>query len=324
MNENETIQPTKRNVPFGAIAVILAGLLIVVWLITGNNYRPLKPLRPTATPGALDLNSQPVIVTFDELNADPNAFRDQTIRITGAYTPQEKPGCFNYSGPLIRWALISSDLQLNGRGFESVLALVPPGTTLTIDGVWRLYFGPVGCGKGPTNAQVWYLQVERIVQPNPLPNFDGTPQEGAPDPATTAVPDNNDPTPTPEPGTTVLPSPTSPTPQEQTISPTPTPLFNATATTFLTATPTVTATSDGRFTATPSVNGTATITPTPNAFATSTPTPGNNPTNTPIATPPSLITATPGPSPTPDDGYPGPPTPPSGTPTVTPDPYPPT
>lgn len=327
-NETETIQATKPSVPWGAVTVILAGLLIVGWLITRTTTRPLKPLRLTVTPSALEHSGQPVIVTFDELNADPNAFRNQNIRITGAYTPQEKPDCFNYSGPVILWALISSDLQLNAQGFESILALVPDGTTLTVEGVWQLFEGPVGCGKGPAPAQVWYLQVERIVQPNPLPNFGDAPPKNTPDPEATAVPEPDELTPTPEPGATAVALP-SPTPLEEDVTPTPTLPASATIPAFATATPTATPIDeDGRFTATPTQNAraTAAATPTIDLSATATPTPDGAPTNTPIATPLPLVTATPGPSPTPgEDGYPGPasPTPSSGDPTETPDPYPP-
>lgn len=39
---------------------------------------------------------------------------------------------------------------------------------MTVTGIWNAYQGPVGCGKGPPTGTVWYLAVERILEPNPL------------------------------------------------------------------------------------------------------------------------------------------------------------
>ena len=45
--------------------------------------------------------------------------------------------------------------------------------------------GLAGCGKGAPQALIWYLQVERIVQPNPLPGFGPAPDGGTPAPVET-------------------------------------------------------------------------------------------------------------------------------------------
>lgn len=308
----------RQILPLAIIGGVLVILLVLALLLTRGGERPLKPTRPSATPVELNQNSQAILVTFDELNANPYAFHNQRIRITGSYTPQPKPDCTQYKGLLIRWALINDNLQLNGYGFEEVLKLVPSGTTLTVEGIWRLYEGAVGCGKGAPQTLIWYLQVERIVQPNPLPGFGPLPDGDTPAPVGTQPPDGTEPTPTEEEGTAV-----------STPTPTPTPTTTTTTTPTTEMTPSMT----------PSLTATllfGEMTPTPSdSFMTNTPDPGASPTvmgtspattNTPpplttpgtaVPTSPSLGTSTPGPSPTPGSGYPGP-----GTPTPTVEPYP--
>ena len=306
----------QRTPSFWLIAGVLAALLIIIWLIARNEGRPLKPIRPTIIPGQIDLVGQPVIVTFEQLNADPHAFHGQRIRVTGGYSPQPEPDCHDYSGPAIHWALISGGLQLNALGFKRVLQLIPAGALLTVDGVWTLYDGPLGCGKGPAPGQVWYLQVERIVQPNPLPGLEARPPGMGDAPELGATPSGTDApsiTPTGE-GETAVPTPTdqpSPTPGlGPTGSPSPSP--TATLAAGATPTPSPTGSPDGRPTLTPTGSSSSTAT------NTAVPTPTNNATTIPSPTPPVETTATRGPSPTPG-GYPGPSTP--GTPTATPDPY---
>jgi hypothetical protein len=311
----EYIEETMERRQISPLAItggVLVILLVLALLLTRGGTRPLKPDRPSATPVEFNQNSQAILVTFDELNANPYAFHNQRIRITGSYTPQPKPDCTQYKGLLIQWALINDNLQLNGYGFEEVLKLVPSGTTLTVEGIWRLYEGSVGCGKGAPQTLIWYLQVERIIQPNPLPGFGPLPDGDTPAPVGTQPPDGTEPTPTEEDGTAV---PTS-TPI---TTPTPTATPTTEMTPSITPSPTATLLS-GEMTPTPS-DPFITNTPDPAASPTAT---GTSPTTTntppPLTTPgtavptvPGLNTSTPGPSPTPGSGYPGP-----GTPTPTP------
>jgi hypothetical protein len=301
---NAPLGPTtpNRRTTFILFLAILA-VAVLGYLIFSSQtaaQRPLKPPRNTATPNVIAISNQPVIVTFAQLNEDPFALINRTIRVTGSYTPLDLPRCDgSYSGPHIVWALIAEELQLDARGFEHIMRLVPPGTTLTIEGIWRHYKGPHGCGKEPPTATVWYLEVSRIIQPNPLPLLNGTAVSLDTIVTPTFAPTNPAAQPTELVGTP-LPSATS-----ETLTETP----SATATEF--AIPTATLELPPTITATPSPgpSPTATPSPDPNASPTFTPTATNSgseatatpptsdgPTATPI---PALPTATPG------DGYPG-------------------
>lgn len=302
--------------PLIIIGAVVVVLLLLALLLTREGERPLKPIRPSVTPDELTQTSQAILVTFDELNANPYAFHDQRIRITGDYTPLPKPDCPDYKGLRITWALVNDNLQMNGRGFESVVKLVPAGTSLTVEGVWRLFKGAAGCGKGTAQELIWYLQVEQIIQPNPLPNFGPRPDSGTSDALVTPAPADVLATPTEGSVTaTASPTPTGTTPTP-TGTPT-TPLLLTTTLPSATVTPgdPLPTPTNGRPTATPGNGGVSSPTATATSPAVtntpSLPTPG-----TAVPTPPPITTSTPGPSPTPGSGYPAP----SPTPSLTPTP----
>lgn len=259
-------------------------LSIILLLLVGcraHNSRPLKPWQPTPTESALIIQSEPQLVSFEELATNPRLFLNQSLQVTGSYTRLSAAACDPYKGPRITRALVAQNLQMNTVGYESVLGLAPEGQILTLEGVWRYYDGPLGCGKEPARAGVWYLAVLHIVQPNPLPQA-GTVSLITPVSAE-STPDINglnatsaaDLTATPEPGdfgTPVVPLPPTATATPINVAPplpgTPTPPL------LVTATPLPRATQPGNLpTATP-----ATTTPTPTPGASTTPTPPNLPT----------------------------------------------
>jgi hypothetical protein len=262
--------------------------------------------------------SQPQLVTFDELQEDPEAYQDELIRVTGSFFRLPPPECLLYTGPGTSWSLISDNLRLDALGFEQSLQLVRPGIELTVDGIFRKYEGPLGCGKRPPEGIAWFLETTQIVQPNPLARVIGTvesdlppifpPLLGSPTPPGTIPPN-------------VTANPTfgiSPTPPGTVPTATPSPAV----TIIGTATATAIATSGTQIpTATPSPSstsgsGTATVTPLPTPTSgpgTTTPVPTSTVQPTPGPTQPPLSTSTPGgyPIPTPPTptssptGYPG-------------------
>ena len=292
---------------------LLAGLALalLVWLgLLLSGSRPLKMWPDTAVSPNATLNPQPLLVDFDALNDSPADYVNQRIRVSGNYLRLEQVDCAQFSGPRIQWGLIADGLQLNAKGFEAiVLPILPPDTPMTVDGIWRRYAGPAGCGKEPARG-LWYLEVEQIVQPNPLMAGPMTPAavlSVTPPPFPTVTPtlagSGQPPAPgTPIPDVTIVgtvvvntPSGGTPTVTGTAVSGTP----SATRTTTATATP-----PPGPGTPT-AVSGTATPTPTASG------TPGSG-TVVPTPTNPALVTATPG-------GYPGPTLP---APTNTPSSYP--
>lgn len=156
-----------------AAILVIIGLAMLAFSLSGRAERPLLPLLPTFTTVPETIAYEPELIGFAELNADPNAFRGRRIQVSGAYMPVEPPKCVNYAGPTIRWSLVAEELQLNAMGFENLLRLLETSTDMTVVGVWSAYQGPLGCGKSPPQGTVWYLAVERILEPNPLLGANG-------------------------------------------------------------------------------------------------------------------------------------------------------
>ena len=149
-----------------AVAVLAAGSL---WLVFGlDTERQLMPMLYSPTPPTYSLQKEPETISFTELNDNPLAYLNQSILVTGDYLPADKTDCSKIVGPDIRWSLTADNLQLDVVGFERIVRLLPVGTTMTVQGIWRLYQGPLGCGKGPPRGSMWYLDAKKIIQPNPL------------------------------------------------------------------------------------------------------------------------------------------------------------
>lgn len=320
MSEQASLETEQKTTANPRWWWLLAGLALVLLILLGlalSGSRPLKIWQDTAVSPDSTLNPQARLVDFDALNNSPSDYANQRIRVTGNYLRLEQPDCAQFSGPRIQWGLVAEGLQLNAKGFETiVLPIVPPNLQMTVEGIWRRYPGPAGCGKEPDRG-LWYLEVEQIVQPNPLvastatpvglldvtpPPFPGTatptvagslpPVGGTPIPNVTIV------------STVVVSTPVfgTPTVDETAVFGTPTFTPTNTATATVTATP-----GPGTPTA---VSGTVIPTPTPTASST----PGSG-TVFPTPTSASFVTATPG------SGYPGPTTS-APTPTNTPSSYP--
>lgn len=287
------------------VAAGLLLLLLLLWLIFSlSGARPLKPLRATAVPANITLNGQPLLVNFDDLNDDPADYANLRVRVSGNYIRLPLPDCPLFNGPRIQWGLVADGLQLNAQGFEAVvLPIVADNTQMTLEGIWRHYPGPAGCGKEPANG-LWYLEVEQIVQPNPLVAGTSTPVavlSVTPPPfqdATATISGGQPPAiGTPIPNVTIVSTVVvgtpigSPTVAGTAVPGTPTSTTTSTATATASATPGV---------GTPTVTAdTLTSTPTPSG------TPGSG-TSVPTPTNPPLVTATPG------DPYPAPSTPTPG------------
>lgn len=245
----------------------------------------------TRTPGA-DFNGQPVEIGLPQLAINPQAHSGRFLRINAQFQPAEPLTCGGHvRGPVERWALVGDEWQLDAVGFDQVVRYFPAGEEMTVEGIFRSYTGPLGCGKGAPTETIWYLDVLRIISPNPLTvRRDGE---------LVTISEGDLPIPTPE-GTPTL----------ETASPTPT--VEETETGTPSATPTLTAT-------TPAAGPSPTLSPSPTPTSTSSA--GTTPFPTPTAgTPPGTILPSPAASPTPTSTREGYPPPPPDVPTNTPPP----
>lgn len=159
----------RKSVLIIAVPIAALVLIFLLWMALGQaGNSQLKPLLPEPTAIQTDDISSAVQVSFSELNDDPLAFLNKSIIVSGNFYPVDRENCLKYTGPDIRWSLTAENLQLDILGFERLIGLIPVNTPMTAQGIWRLYQGPLGCGKGPPEGTAWYLEIKKIIQPNPL------------------------------------------------------------------------------------------------------------------------------------------------------------
>ncbi|MBE2222061.1 MAG: hypothetical protein IAF02_10990 [Anaerolineae bacterium] len=178
--ENTTTWQSDPRLRYVVPVIVVLGLILLILALAAScngrdNDHGLKPFRPTRTPFGDAMNSEVVVISFTDLNGNPDAYKNQRIRVTGDKVTIPPQACRLYTGPVFTWGLIAEDLQLNALGYDELAKRLPDGLTMTVEGVWRQYNGPLGCGKEPSDGIAWYLQVERIISPNPLPLMEGAP-----------------------------------------------------------------------------------------------------------------------------------------------------
>lgn len=280
----------------------------------------------TTTPTPFDMgrtavaivsSGRPTTVPLAEVAADPESFAGQFLQLSGSYQHLPLLVCNGeaHHSPA-GWLLVANDqteaetgdapesevVMVAAGGFDSQLrTLIVTGTPLTVNGFWRFWEGPVGCGKQAVPRQVWYLRVTEIVAPAQLarvtvagstqslgeetavPVEDGNASPGAPDiPITSTLPIT---------GTSTLPE--LATPPASTIA---TPTSTDGSTPIIEPTPTGEEIKEGEgtpaagVTLTPGGSGENNLTPT----LTNTPPPGTSLTPTPAegATGPGTPTVT--------------------------------
>lgn len=269
-------QVTRR---FRPIIILLLLLVAAVGCTTRGTFGSNR--EPQEQDGTL--SRQPVQVTMQELDSAPLAYVNRFIRVSGEFRPPAEPLCDDVRGPAPLWALVNGELHLQATGFNTILSLVPEGAMLTVEGRWRLYEGPAGCGKEPPPQTIWFLEAMQIVEPNPLPQF----------------------------GLVVAEEPAVQDEESETATPTATPTEGTPTAEATEGTPTITPTVDPLLTPSPSPTPSFTPTPsvTPEEEATDTPEPEETPEPSPTTDSGSTPTSPAPTSPPGDGGYPPPPPP---------------
>ncbi|GAB4270061.1 MAG: hypothetical protein Kow0080_14120 [Candidatus Promineifilaceae bacterium] len=300
------MQKTGRTIFITTLLMLLLAIAIATTACQGTNPEP-TPF-PASAPVYAPLTTDPVPVLMTDLAANPAFYTDGYIQLTGQYErlPRLVCGSKAYPSPA-SWGLVSNGLMARAKGFDDLLQnLAARGLTMTVNGFWRQWQGPVGCGKNAQQQIIWYLEVTEFVSPSPLVKATLTPVGAQPVAlvTATAVPDTSSPvTPSPVPppdeggnasGDTAVtpPAPTAtptfiisatkdntpiPAADTPTTTVSPIPTTNGTA-----ASSTPGSTPTPPLSPTPATNGTQAPTPTPNSG--NTPPPSAAPTSTPGST----------------------------------------
>jgi hypothetical protein len=231
---------------------------------------------------------QPVSVSPLTLVRNPSALEDQYLELAGNYKQLPIQVCAgeSHSSP-IGWHLAMGDLEIPASGFEQQLRdLVEDGLPMVVEGRWKQWEGPVGCGRRVPVQQIWYLAVTEIISPNPLTAVQKEAGDTAELPGSvvdiTAAP----------PVVTVITLPTdTAVPEIPTATALPSPIAINTVTPELQGPPTESSTAGSSITSTPAISITETGTQERTGPVTETPESNQSPTNgatgatTPTSTP---------------------------------------
>ncbi len=243
---------------------LLLGTLCLLTMIACRTEGPQDGTRAAPTVKSPALVPQEVPMTTLLRNRD--TFEGQTIRLTGQYRslPLLVCGSTIHRSPAT-WTLVFGDIETFVSGFDEALRpLAASGLSLTIEGRWQKWEGPVGCGRRAPSQEVWYLAASRIISPNPLVKSDSGEEvvvllsSPTPDIAVVGTPISqitpaglptapNDEEPSPETTENDTPTP-NPSPTFQLIptdTPRPTATTSTGSTSAVTDTPTPTATTSG-------------------------------------------------------------------------------
>ncbi len=161
---------------FSTFSLFCCLLLGLVGCRGGATTTP-TPFPTVGTGTAVSAAQTPVVATLAELAAGPEQFDGATLQLTGRYQRAPLLICSSDPHPSpAAWTLAEGSAVIQAGGFDSQLrALLPDDLTITVEGRWQLWQGPVGCGKQAIPSTVWYLSVSRILSPALLTQVTLTP-----------------------------------------------------------------------------------------------------------------------------------------------------
>jgi hypothetical protein len=161
---------------------LLLLLCLGLWLLVGcsrdDDSLPLPESAPAPT--IVPLSGRAAVVRHADLLNSPSQYSGMLVRISGQYRRLPQLIC---DGDIYRspagWKLVAGELLVQAAGFEAALRpLSGSAQEITVEGRWQRWSGLVGCGTEARQQEIWYLEVLRVVAPNPI--LFGTPAVGQP------------------------------------------------------------------------------------------------------------------------------------------------
>ena len=157
--------------------------LSLLLLVSCGRDRAERDLTPTAFPptavAARITSAAPIPIGLSHLAANPDFFVGATLQLSGAFRrlPRQICAAETFRSPAT-WGLEADGYLASAAGMDEQLrALLNEGQPITVEGRWLKFNGPVGCGRGAEEQEIWYLSVDRVLEPNPLVRL---PVESAP------------------------------------------------------------------------------------------------------------------------------------------------
>ena len=114
--------------------------------------------------------SEPIPISLSNLAANPEFFEGSTLQLSGEFQRLPILACNRDPHPSpATWGIVGEGLLANAAGYDTQLrSLLAKNQPITVEGRWLHYNGPIGCGKSAPVQEIWYLSVNRIIEPHPL------------------------------------------------------------------------------------------------------------------------------------------------------------
>ncbi len=205
---------------------LIWGIILTACGYAGQESQDTPTPFPTRAPSQRITIAAPIPITLENLAANPDFFVGATLQLSGQFHRLPRLVCAgDSSSSPATWALSADGFLTNASGMDEQLrSLIDEGQQLTVEGRWLKFEGLVGCGDEASEEAIWYLSIDRVLDPNPLVRLSPTPASSGPTPtaiaqipAATATLDNAIATETPTSAVVVSPSLTPALPSPTTI-----------------------------------------------------------------------------------------------------------
>lgn len=145
-------------------------LIVPLWVACSQETVETTPTPFDAKTTAVSplASGSPTPVPLSELLVSPEMYENHFLQVRGNFAPRPLLVCNGeaHPGPAA-WALQeSAEVVMPAGGFDNqIRSLMAKGTSMTVNGYWRHWQGPVGCGKQAVGREIWYLKVTELVSP---------------------------------------------------------------------------------------------------------------------------------------------------------------
>jgi hypothetical protein len=168
--------------------------MIVLLLLAACGRRDDGDPTPAASPAPtiIPVGGQAAVIRHVDLLNSPSQYSGMLVRISGQFRRLPQLVCEGqvHQSPA-GWKLTAGELFVQATGFEAMLRpLATSPQIITVEGLWQRWEGLVGCGADARLQEIWYLDVARLIDPNPI--VFGTPAPGQPIAVITPIPEGGE------------------------------------------------------------------------------------------------------------------------------------
>ena len=161
--------------------ILLLSLSLLFLLSACSQFGSDSESTPTPFPVQIPVQrittAAPIPISLENLAANPDFYIGATLQLSGQFHRLPRLVCQgeSYYSPA-SWALEENSFLANASGMDAQLrSLVSEGQEIEVEGRWLKFEGPVGCEGNVQDETIWYLSLDRVLDPYPLVRLQATP-----------------------------------------------------------------------------------------------------------------------------------------------------